>query len=89
MNREEIPMFTFNTKTKEFSVLDHKFEGVNSIEDFINYIHNLDKENKQLKSVLSEVREYILEKCPHSAVFRNEHIDKIYEIIKKSRWLDE
>lgn len=43
----------------------------------------LQQENKQLKSVLSEVREYILEKCPHSAVFRNEHIDKIYEIIKK------
>ena len=46
---DEIPLFTFNTKTKEFSVLGHKFEGVNSIEDFINYIYNLDKENKQLK----------------------------------------
>ena len=46
---DEIPIFAFNTKTKEFSVLGHEFEGVNSIEDFINYIYNLDKENKQLK----------------------------------------
>ena len=46
---DEIPMFTFNTKTKEFSVLGHKFEGVNSIEDFCNYIHGLDEENKQLQ----------------------------------------
>lgn len=49
MNKEEIPVFRWNTKTKEFYVLEHKFDGVNSIEDFINYIHNLDKENKQLK----------------------------------------
>ena len=49
MNKEEIPVFRWNTETKEFYVLEHKFDGVNSIEDFINYIHNLDKENKQLK----------------------------------------
>lgn len=49
------------------------------------YQEYLEKENKELKSVLNEVIEYILEKCPHSAVFRNERIDKIYEILKKSR----
>lgn len=49
MNKEEIPVFRWNTETKEFYVLEHKFDGVNSIEDFINYIHNLDKENQQLK----------------------------------------
>ena len=52
---DEIPMFTFNTKTKEFSVLGHKFEGVNSIEDFINYIHNLGKENKELKEKVNQL----------------------------------
>lgn len=52
---DEIPMFTFNTKTKEFRVLGHKFEGVNSIEDFINYIHNLGKENKELKEKVNQL----------------------------------
>ena len=47
---DEIPIFSWNTKTKEFYVLGHKFDGVNSIENFINYIHNLDKENQQLKA---------------------------------------
>lgn len=70
---DELPIFSWNTKTKEFYVLGHKFAGINSIEDFINYIHNLDKENKslqsqlkskeeenqQLKEVIEEVREYI------------------------------
>ena len=37
---DEVPMFSWNTKTKEFYVLGHKFDGINSIEDFINYIHN-------------------------------------------------
>lgn len=46
---DEIPMFSWNTKTKEFYVLGHKFDGVNSIEDFINYIHNLDNKNKDLQ----------------------------------------
>ena len=56
---DEIPMFTFNTKTKEFSVLGHKFEGVNSIEDFCNYIHNLDEENKQLKEKVEYLKNKI------------------------------
>ena len=46
---DEIPMFSWNTKTKEFYVLGHKFDGVNSIEDFINYINNLEQENQQLE----------------------------------------
>ena len=65
---DEVPMFSWNTKTKEFYVLGHKFDGINSIEDFINYIHNLDKENKSLQSqlkekeeVIKEAREYIKE----------------------------
>ena len=65
---DELPIFSWNTKTKEFYVLGHKFDGINSIEDFINYIHNLDKENKSLQSqlkekeeVIKEAREYIKE----------------------------
>lgn len=54
---DEVPMFSWNTKTKEFYVLGHKFDGVNSIEDFINYIHNLDKENKSLQSQLKAKEE--------------------------------
>ena len=57
MNKEEIPIFRWNTKTKEFYVLGHKFDGINSIEDFINYIHNLDKENKSLQSQLKSKEE--------------------------------
>ena len=58
---DEVPMFSWNTKTKEFYVLGHKFDGINSIEDFINYIHNLDKENKSLQSQLKEKEEVIKE----------------------------
>ena len=29
---DEVPMFSWNTKTKEFYVLGHKFDGINSIE---------------------------------------------------------
>lgn len=54
---DELPMFSWNTKTKEFYVLGHKFDGINSIEDFINYIHNLDKENKSLQSQLKAKEE--------------------------------
>lgn len=61
MNKEEIPVFSWNTKTKEFYVLGHKFDGVNSIEDFINYITNLDKENKQLKDNWNKLKEWLSE----------------------------
>ena len=54
---DESPIFSWNTKTKEFYVLGHKFDGINSIEDFINYIHNLDKENKSLQSQLKSKEE--------------------------------
>ena len=54
MNNEEIPLFRWNTKTKEFYVLGHKFDGVNSIEDFIDYITNLDKENKKYKEIVDK-----------------------------------
>lgn len=56
---DEVPMFSWNTKTKEFYVLGHKFDGVNSIEDFINYITDLDKENKQLKDNWNKLKEII------------------------------
>lgn len=46
---DEIPMFSWNTETKEFYVAGHKLDGINSMEDFINYIHNLKKENQELK----------------------------------------
>lgn len=45
----ETPVFSWNTKTKQFFVLGHKFDGVNSIEDFINFIYDLQQENQQLK----------------------------------------
>ena len=54
---DELPIFSWNTKTKEFYVLGHKFDGINSVEDFINYIHNLDKENKSLQSQLKSKEE--------------------------------
>lgn len=62
---DEVPMFSWNTKTKEFYVLGHKFDGVNSIEDFINYIHNLDKENKSLQSQLKAKEETINKAIKH------------------------
>lgn len=49
---DEVPMFSWNINTKEFYVLGHKFDGVNSIEDFVNYIYNLEKENQILQSQL-------------------------------------
>lgn len=58
-NKKEIPVFSWNTKTKEFCVLGHHFEGTNSIEEFITYITNLNKENTNLKQVLNEIRDYV------------------------------
>ena len=54
---DEIPIFSWNTQTKEFYVLGHKFDGVNSIEDFLNYIYNLGKENQQLKEELNQYKQ--------------------------------
>lgn len=65
---DEVPMFSWNTKTKEFYVLGHKFDGINSIEDFINYIHNLDKENKSLQSQLKAKEEVIKEIKNHCEI---------------------
>lgn len=85
MNKEEIilkgidgiPMFTFNTKTKEFSVLGHKFDGVNSIEDFINYIYNLDKENKQLETNINKAIEFIDQELQyHLSPFEYKQVDE-------------
>lgn len=49
---DEIPVFSWNTKTKEFFVLNNKFDGVNSVQDFIEFLNNLQKENQQLKGSL-------------------------------------
>ena len=57
MNNEEIPLFRWNTKTKEFYVLGHKFDGVNSIEDFVDFINDLQQENKKLKIQVSSREE--------------------------------
>ena len=57
MNKEEIPVFSWNTKTKEFYVLGHKFDGVNSIEDFVDFINDLQQENKKLKIQVSSREE--------------------------------
>ena len=63
---EEIPVFSWDTKTKEFSVLGHKFYGINSIEEFIEYLQNQDKkierlqkENEILRHRLEVANEYI------------------------------
>ena len=78
---DELPIFSWNTKTKEFYVLGHKFDGVNSIEDFINYIHNLDKENKQLKADL-EMYENGVYFSSENDKLQNE-IDNLNHIIDK------
>ena len=92
---DEVPMFSWNTKTKEFYVLGHKFDGINSIEDFINYIHNLDKENKSLQSqlkakeeVIKEAREYLkgvyeMSCYTKSIILDKEGIEELDEILSR------
>ena len=82
---DELPIFSWNTKTKEFYVLGHKFDGINSIEDFINYIHNLDKENKSLQSQLKEKEEENEQlKADYGNLAQVER-DFLKEIIKEAR----
>ena len=82
---DEVPMFSWNTKTKEFYVLGHKFDGINSIEDFINYIHNLDKENKSLQSQLKEKEEENEQlKADYGNLAQVER-DFLKEVIKEAR----
>lgn len=82
---DEVPMFSWNTKTKEFYVLGHKFDGINSIEDFINYIHNLDKENKSLQSQLKAKEEENEQlKADYGNLAQVER-DFLKEIIKEAR----
>ena len=82
---DEVPMFSWNTKTKEFYVLGHKFDGINSIEDFINYIHNLDKENKSLQSQLKAKEEENEQlKADYGNLAQVER-DLLKEVIKEAR----
>ena len=82
---DEVPMFSWNTKTKEFYVLGHKFDGINSIEDFINYIHNLDKENKSLQSQLKAKEEENEQlKADYGNLAQVER-DFLKEVIKEAR----
>lgn len=55
MNNKEIPVFSWDTKKEEFCILGHKFDGVNSIEDFIEFIENLKKENELLKQLKAKI----------------------------------
>ena len=87
---DKLPIFSWNTKTKEFYVLGHKFDGINSIEDFINYIHNLDKENKSLQSQLKANQEVIKEAINYidDNTYYKDHkghinIDDLYIILQK------
>lgn len=82
MNKEEIPVFRWNTETKEFYVLEHKFDGVNSIEDFINYIHNLDKENKQLKENNVSMQEEMVRTWEKADLYK-EVIEEVRECIEE------
>lgn len=77
---DEIPMFSWSTNTKEFYVLGHKLDGVNSIEDFINYIHKLDKENQQLKHRLVTANNFIEDRKENMIP---EHYDDLKYIINE------
>lgn len=78
--KEETPVFKWNTKTKEFYVLGHKFEGVNSIEDFVKFLTDLQQENSELKKKLSSVEEYIIKNWDGSSYTDNTLKNKIAEI---------
>jgi hypothetical protein len=52
-NDKEIPIFSWNTDKKEFYVLGHKFDGINSIKDFINFISNIQKKYDKALELLS------------------------------------
>ncbi|MBO7712741.1 MAG: hypothetical protein J6S85_04465 [Methanobrevibacter sp.] len=60
---EEIPVFSWNTKTKEFNVLGHKFDSVNSVEEFIEYLQSQDKEIERLNNIIKEVRSIYQSLC--------------------------
>lgn len=59
---EEIPVFSWNTKTKEFNVLGHKFDCVNSVEEFIEYLQNQDKEIERLNNIINELEKWLNER---------------------------
>ena len=62
----EIPVFAWEPKTKGIWVLGHKFEGVDSIEQFIEFITNLQEENERLNNIINELEKTIedyLEGC--------------------------
>lgn len=94
---DEIPMFSWNTKTKEFYVLGHKFDGVNSIEDFVDFINNLQQENEKLnhyKLLYQKVKErndkaieYMKPRFMNcidngKRYFEDYEINELYEILK-------
>ncbi len=66
-----IPVFSWNTETKEFYVLGQKFDGVNSIEDFINYIAKLQQIEKEHQNC---TRKHWQQKC-----FEHSANEKIYK----------
>lgn len=74
MNKEHIPVFSWNTETKEFYVLGHKFDGVNSVEDFINFLVKLQQENQKLKKQLET-----LEKTNKQLISKLDRYDAIVD----------
>lgn len=46
-----VPMFSWNTETKELYVFGAKMEGINSVEDFVLYFCKLQQENERLNKV--------------------------------------
>lgn len=82
---DEIPVFSWNTRTKEFYVLGHKFDGVNSIEDFINFINDLQQENTQLKEQLENKYSAL---TYYKNLRKELGIDEYLELIKEDKNLN-
>ncbi len=81
---DEILVFSLNTKTKEFFVLNNKFDGVNSVQDFIEFLNNLQKENKQLKGSL-ETHEILLKANAEENQKLKEKLQQKEDIINKAK----
>lgn len=79
---DEIPMFSIDTDTKEFYVLGEKINGINSIDDYINFIRNLQQENKNLKELVEYLRRSIERKESTIIELELEQNDYVEKLVK-------
>lgn len=79
---DEIPMFSIDTDTKEFYVLGEKINGINSIDDYINFIRNLQEENKNLKELVEYLRRSIERKESTIIELELEQNDYVEKLVK-------